>query len=70
MNNEKLKKVLLYAQRTVQHPDTPHYGIITTDGFHLKSSSELRAMLESRLKLIEEYEMFEKDIQELLTELT
>ena len=70
MNKEKLSRVLKYAKSNISHPEAPKFQPLCCDSvvYNCPTSQFLRGNLERRIKIIEEYERFEKEIDELLME--
>ncbi len=73
--NDKLLKVLTYAKNNIQHPENRGYQFthLHTDGIVIGSTSlltakQVRESTEYRIKKLEEYEEFLKDLNELLLE--
>lgn len=70
MDKEKVKIVLDYAKKKVFHPDRPYAHIPYTDGLpQPKTSAQLRAALEIKVKEVEDYENFVKYSDEILKEI-
>ncbi len=73
--SDRLLKVLNYAKNNIQHPENRGYqfSYIQTDGVVLNpqtTSKQAREAADLRIKKLEEYEEFVKDLNEILSEYT